>query len=74
MKTRFDRVFFENRWIQKKHRRRANWTIIGISTWWSSPYSYKYSFCFFGLEAHIWLEKILNEATVKSSDEGTERN
>lgn len=56
--TKFERIAFLNRWKLKKYSRNCDWTIIGISVWWSSPESYCYKFCFFGFEVNLWFERI----------------
>ena len=56
-KHRFDRVYFINRWLHKNRHSRGDITIIGISRWFSGPHDYRYSLCFFGLEAHLWFKR-----------------
>lgn len=56
-KHKIDRIHFYNRWKYPKYSRPCDWTIIGISTWWSSPESYSYRIGFFGLELRIWIHR-----------------
>jgi hypothetical protein len=57
-KIKFDSVSFLNRWKQRRLSRNANWTIIGVSVWWSQPTKYCYKFSFFGLEMRIYFNEI----------------
>lgn len=58
--THFDKITFWNRWKYRKHTRNCDWTIIGFSVWWSSPESYCYKLCFFGLEVKLWLNRVFH--------------
>jgi hypothetical protein len=56
-KITYDRVYFFNRWKQRKYSRPCDWTVFGLAVWWSSPESYCYRLCFFGLELKIWFKR-----------------
>lgn len=56
MQTKFERIYFENRWAQPRYSRPGNWTIIGISKRYCSWDNFKYSICFFGFSVHIWFQ------------------
>ena len=53
--TSLNHIVFYNRWRERYPN--DDWTIIGISKWWSSPESYCYKFCFFGIEVRIWFKR-----------------
>lgn len=53
-KISFERIFFNNRWKQKKYSRNCDWVIIGISKNWFGPTSFCYKISFFGFDLNIW--------------------
>lgn len=55
---KFDRIFLENRWLQRPCFRSGDWCIIGIYKRWFGPLEYEYRFCFFGLSARFWFKRI----------------
>lgn len=62
MKTKFERCFFECRWLQSKYRRPCDWTILGIHKRYASWQSFEYQFCFFGFNFRVWF---FNEPILK---------
>lgn len=54
-KHRFDRVVFNNRWLQKYPP--DNYTIFGLSKFWFSSLEYEWRLSFFGLEMRIWIKR-----------------
>ena len=56
-KVKFKRIFLFNRWALPDYSRPGDWTIIGIRTWYSSPYSFCWNICVFGFECRFWFEK-----------------
>ena len=56
-KYSFKRVFFRNRWAEKKYYRNYDWTIIGVHIRFSSPTEFCYDICLFGFECDIWINK-----------------
>jgi hypothetical protein len=57
-RTRFDRIYFRNRWRMKKYSRPCDWTIVGIHKRYAAWDQFEWMICFFGFELHVWLEKI----------------
>ncbi len=55
-KNTFERFYFNNRWKQPTYSRNGDWTVLGISVWWCSPASFRYSICLFGIEFHFWMK------------------
>jgi hypothetical protein len=58
---KYERIYFKNRWKEHKYSRNCDWTIIGVSKWWCSPYNFCYKLCFFGLEVHIWFNRTIHK-------------
>jgi hypothetical protein len=56
-KITYDRFYLQNRWRQKKYARNCDWTIIGLSTRWSSPNDFCYRISLFGLEFSFWFKR-----------------
>ena len=56
-KTKFDRVYFQNRWKERKYLRPCDWVILGLSIWWAGPNDYCYKLSFFGLELKFWFNR-----------------
>lgn len=56
-KITYDRFYFQNRWKRNKYSRNCDWTIVGLSVWWSCPTSFCYTFSLFGLELKIWFTR-----------------
>ncbi len=50
----FRRIYFNNRWARPVYARSCDWTMIGISQWWSGPDDMCYKICFFGFDIQIW--------------------
>ena len=49
-------VWFHNRWKEKHPN--CDWTIVGVSKWWSGPTYFVYKICFFGIELRIGINRI----------------
>ena len=56
-KYSFDSISFHNRWKGSKSCRNSDWTIIGISEWWTGPTLFCFKFCVFGFELKVWLNR-----------------
>lgn len=54
---KLSRVYFYNRWRQRKYSRPSDWVFIGVSTRWASPDDMCYRLSFFGFEISFWFEK-----------------
>ena len=52
----FKRVAVVNRWKQPPTIRNENWTLIGITKRWVSPYDFCFCFCFLGIDILLWFE------------------
>jgi hypothetical protein len=56
-KTRFERIFLNNRWRRYPYGFSGDWTIIGIQQYYSGWDSFFIGICFFGLELRFWFKK-----------------
>lgn len=56
-KTKFERFFFECRWMQKSFHRNGDWTIVGIHKRYASWQNFEWQFCFFGFNLRVWFFK-----------------
>ncbi|HMR18071.1 MAG TPA: hypothetical protein PKA53_02120 [Sphingobacterium sp.] len=56
-KYKFNRIYFSNRWKQRKYRRSDNWVIFGVTVHWAGIDDYCYRIGFFGLELKVWFKR-----------------
>lgn len=70
MQTKFDYIYFQNRWAQPRYSRTCDWTIVGISKRYCSWDQFQYMICFFGFSMHIWFKiKVTKEVKLKTDYE-----
>jgi len=56
-KITFDRLAIMNRWALKSYSRNCDWVVFGFHIWWSSPKSFCYKLCLFGLDFQFWFNR-----------------
>lgn len=52
---KYDYISFRNRWREKYPN--SDWTILGLSWWWSGPSDKRFGIHFFGIEVLIWFKR-----------------
>ena len=57
-KSKFERLFINNRWKQKKYMRNSDWVVFGLSQKYFSPTEYSINIHLFGIDFRFWFKKI----------------